>query len=262
MKKALIALLSMTCIAMGDVVYTWDFSTDDAIMGGSTEGSFVTKDYTPNQGVYRGETITTLYYTAGGTTSTKHWYETGTNVFYNAINDAIAGKVTLTISGAVSTGTRTDSSYQTILHIGSNDKGLSLGLAGEELRLTNANVGSPGLTLGSLDVNSDANKSYYLTNFSVTIGKGGAVSYSIGGADEETAENYTFKTNWSTTLSDNYQYTVGSFLPGGTSSDHYMGKYWGSLAPLTVTIKTIPEPTTATLSLLALAGLAARRRRK
>ncbi len=260
MKKTFIAFLVLTGAAMADS-YTWDFSTNEAVMGGTSYGSFNVVDYSPNQGEYAGQTISTLKYTSGGSTESPNWYETGTSVFYNAINDAIAGKVSLTISGALSHGTETNGRYTTILHVGSNDKGLTLGLQGNKLTLTNANVGSSGISLGSFSLNSDNNKKYYLTDFSVTIGKGGVVTYTIGDGEETTAET-KFTTNWSDTLTDNYQYTVGSFLPGDTTNDYYIGKWWGNLAPLTVTIMQVPEPTTATLSLLALAGLAARRRRK
>ena len=57
-------------------------------------------------------------------------------------------------------------------------------------------------------------------------------------------------------------YTLDSVF-AGMSADYYLGYTVGNNGGGTVYIgKVIPEPTTATLSLLALAGLAARRRRK
>ena len=57
-------------------------------------------------------------------------------------------------------------------------------------------------------------------------------------------------------------YTLDTVFKGG-SADYYLGYTVGDNGGGTVYIgKVIPEPTTATLSLLALAGLAARRRRK
>ena len=115
--------------------------------------------------------------------------------------------------------------------------------------------------MGTIALNSDSGNTYRLIDFSVTLGKGGVVTYSIDGSETQQASS-KFTTNWSTTLLDNYQYTIGSFLPGSTVNDHYVGKWWGNLAPLTVTVTEVPEPTTVTLSLMALAGMAARRRRR
>ena len=263
MKNTIIVLLSLAGVAAGNtVVYTWDYSSNNAVIDGDAHGSFNTVDYTPNTGNYAGTTITTLKYTSGGSTDSPNWYETNTDVFYNAINKAMAGEVTLTISGAISTGTETTGRYTTILHVGSNDKGLTLGLQGNTLTLTNANVGTPnGVAMGTIALNSDSGNTYRLIDFSVTLGKEGVVTYSIGGSETQQASS-KFTTNWSTTIQDNYQYTIGSFLPGDTTNDYYVGKWWGNLAPLTVTVTEVPEPTTATLSLLALMGLAARRRRR
>lgn len=263
MKKTIVAVIAMAYVASADT-YTWDYSLNDAVMGGTAHGAFTTVEYTPNAGAYKDQKLTVLQYKNGefaANETPNYWYETGTDVFYNAINSALDGDIALTISGSISHGTSTADRYTTILHVGSNDKGLTLGLQGNTLTLTNANVGSSGISLGTIPLNSDANKSYNMTDFSVTIGKGGLVTYSIGGGDTQTATG-TFTANWSATESDNYQYSIGSFLPGDTTKNHYIGRWWGGLGELTVTTTSIPEPTTATLSLLALAGLAARRRRR
>lgn len=79
-------------------------------------------------------------------------------------------------------------------------------------------------------------------------------------------EQYTFKLVDATTLNDytdNLYYTqfrTNTSSGNGAKIDGY--GYNGDYPLISVKTQTIPEPTTATLSLLALAGLAARRRRK
>lgn len=71
---------------------------------------------------------------------------------------------------------------------------------------------------------------------------------------------------YSTTTTLGYSFTLSSInisMDGGMNEDLKRKVYAPDLSELTITYKTTtPEPATATLSLLALAGLAARRRRK
>ncbi len=259
MKKTIIALMALAGVAAADS-YTWDATTTGAVLGGTATGGFTTDTYTPNQGTYADEELTVL---KGST-----YYELGVDTLYNWVNDALDGKSELTFSGTISIGTST--SNVTLLHIGRKDFGLTLGVNGSNLVLTNANIDSgSSITLASIPVNSSNSNKWYMHDYSVTLSKGGVVTYSLNGGETQTASS-KFTTNWTdgTTpagqtpadyaVEQNYRYSIGVEAPGWTGSslnDNF------TTTGITITSVAVPEPTTATLSLLALAGLAARRRR-
>ena len=271
MKKTIITLIALAGVAsaadttISPTSYTWNTTGYSQISSTSTTDGTITKGtYTPNQGDYDG-TITLNVLTASS------YYENGTNVLYNWINDAIAGKSVFVIEGDMCIGDNTTD--VTLLHVGRASMGFSFGVKDGQLVVTNENIDSGTIiTLGSLPVNTETNK--YMTDYYVSIGKNGLIQYSIGDTTLQTA-NTKFTTNWTTgiapdvipsgssaadyALDQNYKYSIGNKAPG-----------WGSHNALSATFMTtgikvstvsVPEPTTATLSLLALAGLAARRRR-
>lgn len=264
MKKTIIALLALASVEVGSAEptsYTWN-TEGFANLGGTVSGTYNTTTYTPNQGTYAGQELTVL--------NSSSYQETGINTLYNWINDAMLGKSTFVIEGNISIGTATGN--VTLVHIGRAGIGLTLGVNGSNLVLTNGDVNSgTSITLGSISVNSSASDNWYMTDFYVSIGKDGVVKYSIGGADLTLAST-KFTTTWvdGTTpaggnsadyaVEQNYRYSIGFKAPGWQGNSGLSNNF--TTTGITISTHTIPEPATATLSLLALAGLAARRRRK
>lgn len=70
--------------------------------------------------------------------------------------------------------------------------------------------------------------------------------------------------SWDASEAERNKYSIGIKAPGWDSGATGLNDSGCKIANMTIayTAAPIPEPTTATLSLLALAGLAARRRRK
>ncbi len=119
------------------------------------------------------------------------------------------------------------------------------------------------------------------TALTLTVGRGCASDTvdDATGIDADTTFTFQDKATFTTTIEKGVEYTLtvtgasGAMTPtltwnGGTETlASYNGNMNGNAAftnvvnPGVIEI-TVPEPTTATLSLLALAGLAARRRRK
>ena len=103
------------------------------------------------------------------------------------------------------------------------------------------------LTLGDAVLNFSNNAVIDLGNNAITIGDGTTINVLL--ADGQDADNLTLfvnaKADSATSVNVNIVDADGNVLSTASA-----------------TISSVPEPTTATLSLLALAGLAARRRRK
>ena len=108
----------------------------------------------------------------------------------------------------------------------------------------------------------------------------GGQTYNVANSSLTTLGSLTASADFegSISWSDDSNGFVFSLSQGGASASHFLGNTyslsslnvsldgWPNVTPtisaLTITANLVPEPTTATLSLLALAGLAARRRRK
>lgn len=137
---------------------------------------------------------------------------------------------------------------------------------------TNDTYGYNAIVLGGTD-----------TALTLTVGRGRAYNTEDNATGIDAETYFTFaggaddKVTFSTTIQKGVTYTLSvtggdqAMTPtltwnGGTETlASYKGNMNGNAALTNVLNKgtiTIPEPTTATLSLLALAGLAARRRRK
>lgn len=206
-------LLSLLCLAgnvLADTTYTWNFTDNSPKLGGYYEDNwhnrkapkFATEEYTPTDGKYKGQTFTALV-------SGKDWNERHTATLYEAVNNAIAGKGDITFSGSVAVGTSRQNCRGTIIAIGRRGYGLSIKTAGSKLLLTNGNE-KDTIEIGTLPVNSVGKNQRFLTDFSVTIGKNGAVSYTLG-EDSGTCAT-PFKPNWST--DENDMYTIGQQAVG------------------------------------------------
>lgn len=225
-------LLPLFCLAdnvFADTTYTWNFTDNSPKLGGFYEDNyhnrkapkFITEKYTPTCGKYRGKTFTALL-------SANDWNERHTPMFYEAINNAIAGKGDITFSGAVAVGSNRPRSIGTIIDIGRLGYGLAIKTAGAKLLLTNGNDQN-AIEISILPVNSDNQK--FLTDFSITIGKNGVVSYSLG--EESGTCAVPFTPNWST--EENDMYTIGQRSTGWTGETPHDCQ--GCVTALSVTIQ-------------------------
>ena len=136
--------------------------------------------------------------------------------------------------------------------------------------------GNVGDLLGLSSAASFATNSNVEFTFSgsVTLNPASRYQYMFVSADSTTEDVDTYNeykakaTSWGLALtnkeSDGNAYTYANIPSGwGTYTNGTANGWQDMLLPVvTVTTSSVPEPTTATLSLLALAGLAARRRRK
>ncbi len=185
------------------------------------------------------------------------------NYLYGTFNEG----GTLTFALTLQREGNSVSHYQTILHIGAEGKGLTLGvngsshlMFGEGAEGTNGFGDAHELMSADLKVGSGEAGTNYVV-YTLKFKETGKASASITLNNTEYAMNDML---WSTIAmspeAEHYnKYTLG-----------YRGPGWDGGLPMAnistdsmlVTYTAIPEPATATLSLLALCGLAARRRRK
>ena len=231
--------LCTCCLPTLGKTWTFDFTQEKAVMGGTAEGFFETRDYRPNQGPHKGTTQKVLRYSqADG--DTPYWQEKDTDELYQAINDAIAGKKKLIIRGSVSTGSTVRNRRATILHAGPDGKGISLGIHGDLLVMTKGNINHQGIHLGHIPHNSDQYARRYLTDFVVTIGAGGELSCSING-EVPRKVNGKVQPDWGTPQKVNYQYSIGCLCPDTEADDFYLGKYDTCLANFSIESRKMQE---------------------
>ena len=238
MKKTLILFAILGNVAFADS-FTWDFEATGAQMSGSkTGGSFTTKTE-----IIDG--VSTIVLT--GST----FYELETDDLYDMIQDAYAGKSTLTFSLLVNWGGST-TAYETFLHVGAQDYGITLGACQGTLTFASGNSYDAGKITGAT-LTKDTWQKVEFTMF------GNTTSVTIDGEKFDGKDLPSTSLKWNTTTTaENEKYSIGFNAPGYnnyTIAD-------GGTKIANFSVKSIPEPTTATLSLLALCGLAARRRRK
>lgn len=139
---------------------------------------------------------------------------------------------------------------------------ITLGVSDDSLKLTIGRGKAVDTTSDATGIDADTTFNYQdFKTFSTTIKKG--VTYTLTATMTQVANGGTYDNG-----SPKYDGMVSGVLTwnGGTSSvEAYKSNMNGGGALVVAVnpgIATVPEPTTATLSLLALAGLAARRRRK
>lgn len=259
MKKTIIALLSLAGVAMADTFtwdanqdysYTWDFSqanTQDnntGVLGGTVSNTFVTEDVTD---------IGTAIKKGG---AAGQYWETDTNSFlYNAIETVTTAPSTLTVTldyyytGGTSWG-------ENILHVGAGGTGLAFGLAaGGYMSVATGTATDSEFAAAKSDVQLTANEWNTIT-FTLSNNQWTATCNGVTSAAKTLGE-----VTWADTEAERNKYSIGIKAPGWSSGATGLNDSGCKIANMTVSY-TVPEPATATLSLLALAGLAARRRRK
>ena len=257
MKKTLIALMALAGVAAADTFawdanqnysYTWDFSQDNTkngntgVLGGTVSNTFVTED------------ITNIGTAIKKGTSNGQYWETSTNSFlYNAITTVTTAPSTLTLTlDYYWTGAQWG---ENILHIGANNTGVAFGLSNGYMSVTTGTATDDQFSAAKSNVRLTANAwntiTFTLSNNQWTASCNGVTS----------AAKTLGSVTWDNAEDERNKYSIGIKAPGWTSGATGLNDSGCKIANMTVSY-TVPEPTTATLSLLALAGLAARRRRK
>lgn len=272
MQKTLIAILALTGVAsaeVGSVDYTWVTAGDDtttnpsigatsAVMGGSQFVNNVTTA-TGNFGYLSSYSV----------------HEIGTDILYNAITSSLTSisatqteATALTLNFCFAFGSTTSNTETQLIQIGQKGMGIGLSLYKSNIYLTLG--GSRSTALGALQVSVDGTNGNRLNEVSITFANGGYTGTIKKEGSDDIFTTSTFSgtlsstdISWNTTsASENEKYSIGMQAPGWTGEALTANSVLLKSASATVTTYTVPEPTTATLSLLALVGLAARRRRK
>ena len=159
---------------------------------------------------------------------------------------ALSGEGIMSITMDISWGG--NNSLENIIHVARSGFGFSLGLSNGAVAINSGNLSSGGaIAEAGLTANT-------WTNVTVTLDNGSAAS---------TATVSISDIDWYTGTADggdtqNEMYSIGHRAPGWNND----GLNGTKLSSLSVSYAAVPEPSTAALSLLALAGFAARRRRK
>lgn len=258
MKKTIITLLTLAGVAAADTTwdatkkytYTWDFNASSAL-GGTVTNTFDIA--TEGDRTY----ITNTTYSD----KTKKGYrEDNTSFLYNAVEAAVKTGATLSIT--LDYYYEGSSWGETILHVGrgSNDTGygVSFGIAASgymSVITTKPSDANYNAGKSTVQLTSDAwnTITFTLSNNKWTASNGIATSNAIT----------LGSINWDSDANENQKYSIGITAPGWeTQGCSGLNDSGCKIANMSVTYSPVPEPTTATLSLLALAGLAARRRRR
>ena len=236
--------ITRTSEGLVTTTYRWDFSNLGATFGG--EATIIKKEdgsttlVTDSDTVF-GETTPVL--------KAVNFYELKSSILHDWVISAntAGGGARLEFSMDLNM-TSNSSDWQTILHVGAVDKGLTLGVDNG----------------GRLVFASNSSYSQDVSNLTLSANTWTHVCFTLeGGVATITAGNETVTVNnmsdivWADSDDENSKYSIGVKAPGYT--DFPLSTL--QVANMSVSLTT-PEPTTATLSLLALAGLAARRRRR
>ena len=272
MKKTLIALMALAGVVMADTFtwdanqnysYTWDFSQDNTkngntgVLGGTVTNTFVTEEV---DGI--GTAI------KKGTSAGKYWEAGANNSFlYSAVTTAITApsKLTLTLD-YYWTGAQW---AENILHIGAADTGVAFGLSNGYMSVATGTATDTEFSAVKSDVRLTANAwntiTFTLSNNQWTATCNGVTSaaQTLGTVTwaQEDDKNADGSVKWIDGVeAERNKYALGIKAPGWVDGATGLNDSGCKIANMTVSY-TVPEPATATLSLLALAGLAARRRR-
>lgn len=261
MKKTFITLLALAGVAMGE-------TTD--LLASSTDWTFSSSSISLNDGVLKATGHwggPYAYYTLGTpiTLNSNTSLELSYTMSFESCSD-VAGSVTLhSSSDVLAFGAKT--------YNGSDkDAPFCIGYSTE----------ADAISANAVTFTQGHNNYYKLTSYTET-------SETVGLIEEKDGDNETIHTKVSHTIketitwSDAEQKFVATiYIDGAEAGTQIMGDsyvlnkisvvsesdLWKNSQPaysnmqLTISTNAVPEPATATLSLLALAGLAARRRRK
>ena len=255
MKKLFIAMVGLAGVAAADTsVYRWDFAATNTtqgqtgVLGGSVTNTFVTESV---DGV--GTAI------KKGSSAGSYWEVNTSSFLKDAIDSATTvggGTLTLTVDYYYGSASRWG---ETILHAGAHNTGLSFGVApqgalsivpGTPSDSSLSGAAAEGITLTAGAWNTIT---YTIVNNTWTVSLNGSTSVA----------KQVGTLSWASSAAEQNKYCIGVKASGYSSEVTGLNDNGSKIANLSISYQpaTVPEPTTATLSLLALAGLAARRRR-
>ncbi len=245
-------LLATSCLASAELTKLADVNDLMNGTGGWLEAKGVAKDLTMTGTVY---TFTGGCIRAIGGTETD-----ATTAITTKLNSKTGY---LTIAAWVNP---TSTSEEAIFSYGGQDNGFKFGLKDGKLQLTTKSVKDWNVETAVVSINSWTlvAVSYALDGSSQSsffVGTNDAVTASCGNYNAASPTTFGIGTGNSNGNRDPFDGSIANltlFWSESAATSAEINSLMGS-AP---TLKAIPEPATATLSLLALAGLAARRRRK
>ncbi len=261
MKKTLIALMALAGVAMGadgDLTSIYTFETLKSTMLGQGSISIDSDTYTTP--VY--DCTAAPYYKYNSSTLTTNLTDVLTGATANT---------SLTIAAWVDWGT---SAHQTLFSWGENGTGIKFCLDGTSIRCVTKDVSA---NWKSEDIYNTGATNHDWSLVAVTLKNAGDNTLDIVLRDVSGDRVWTFSgKSYNAPNSPNAISLLTANVSGG---EEQFNGYLAGLQVFTSTgsassvsnakilaamgsAPTVPEPTTATLSLLALAGLAARRRRK
>lgn len=242
MKKTLIALMALGTSVMADSI-TLSSTSTAGNYNSTTHGFFLSLSSDELQITTPGVTLPDVLALDSITLKASNAANVGNNVTYGLV---VLGQNDNTVLGF---------STSTVTSAANNDVTFAFtGIASEELLLTSKDTYRfITVSSGVLDLFTGSTKTYVYN-----AGGTGAVSYETNANTVTISQGLTapgLRWNYDTSASvDDCCAIFSSAI--GTGKPEY------SPVITNMTVNIIPEPATATLSLLALAGLAARRRRK
>ncbi len=162
---------------------------------------------------------------------------------------------------------------QTIMHIGQDGKGISLGVAPQGYLSMITGTGSDGAfgeAKSTTQMTADAWNTITFTlsenKWTTTLNGVTSSASTLGEISWPTITDTESEDYGKLNMAEINKYSIGNKAPGYNSGANGILDSGSKIANLSISYTaapvSVPEPTTATLSLLALAGLAARRRRK
>ena len=249
MKKTLVALMALASVACAGQIVTMD-----QLVAGATLGEGVVKD---------------TYYTS----TVYNFSNQGaiTNISNSTVIEMLSGTTGyVTIAAWVN---QTDGGEDALFSVGGQNDGFKFSLKNDNLQVTTKGVADKNTSMAVTQGTMDA-PAWTLVAVTIDLDKTGSDSYFFTGTDGYTTLNMS--TGWNLGSWNALSTEALAIGSGNGNSDRDV--YAGQIANLTIffseTAATsdsimavmgntapIPEPATATLSLLALAGLCARRRR-
>lgn len=249
MKKTIIALFALTGAAYGATLdlHGTTFKTPDTITGFQGNSGYQSSNYLITEYTYgnlgTNPQVGGLHITGDGCFRLNGtWNNLSINYLYIESSDAVIADG---LSGGIPANTALGWANTTSAMVTVNNNGW--------VDINNS--------FDRINVNSMQNGSIYLnTNGALTLGDGNSLQngVTVYATITDTANERTLVTG-----KDLSNWAGNVILQNADGTEYNAGEYtWEATATGLQIIKAVPEPTTATLSLLALAGLAVRRRRK
>ncbi len=240
----------MTCVASAELTKLADMTTLMDNTGGWT-----------SEGAALDTSMTGTVYTFNGSGSIRGIGNNDTAVVSSMTEKINAGSGYLTIAAWINAADTTENS---IFSYGGQDNGFKFALKDGHLQLTTKSVVDKNITSTSVSTNT-----WTLVGISFALDTTSASSFFVnsneaatevcGGWNEARPATFGIGTGNSNSERDNFKGSIANltvFWSEAAATSAEINAVMGS-APVAV-----PEPAAATLSLLALAGLAARRRRQ